>query len=353
MALYDKIDEETPDDADYIETPTPGSIAEVRLGPLTDPGVDTGHTFRVRAKGTGTLTTRLVQGEGGGGAIILPSRGPRKQPQGLSRIQWKNSLAEGLVFAYVGSNPIFHKAGGKWSIDQLTSAEPSDHAGIAGRYLNGARAFIPDISGVTPWTLATIVRRHADGWWGDQVLFAGDSGRSNSSQQILLSGGGLGDTTKQFAGFVWTGSLNYVYSGSRLTARKWSIVVLTCDGSTLTIATDDAPEASISVANAGAFVYPYLYVGQSAPADQVLVSTALAIRVHRAWSRDQRASFIANPWQLFAPSRSSRLISLPGAIATRVQALTSTPTTYEFALTEGEAAQITDYTDLRLRFEAN
>jgi hypothetical protein len=63
--LWDKIDETTAVDSDYIWTPTRGSEAEVKLGTITTPLPASGNTVRVRAKDDGTsstLTTKLVQG---------------------------------------------------------------------------------------------------------------------------------------------------------------------------------------------------------------------------------------------------------------------------------------------------
>ncbi len=71
--LYDDIDETTPDDNDYIQSSNnpSGDTYEVKLSPLTDPGVDTGHIIRYRystgMSGTGKpseidLVVRLMNG---------------------------------------------------------------------------------------------------------------------------------------------------------------------------------------------------------------------------------------------------------------------------------------------------
>lgn len=63
MSLWDKIDEVSPSDTDYIYTATSNDIAEVKLDTFTAPL--TSGIVRVRAKddGTGrTLTTKVVQG---------------------------------------------------------------------------------------------------------------------------------------------------------------------------------------------------------------------------------------------------------------------------------------------------
>lgn len=59
--LYAMLDETTADDGDYIYT-TSTSTAEVSLTNAGDPAVSTGHIIRYRAKGTGTLTVKLMQG---------------------------------------------------------------------------------------------------------------------------------------------------------------------------------------------------------------------------------------------------------------------------------------------------
>lgn len=59
--LYAMLDETTADDGDYIYT-TSASTAEVSLTNAGDPAVSTGHIIRYRAKGTGTLTVKLMQG---------------------------------------------------------------------------------------------------------------------------------------------------------------------------------------------------------------------------------------------------------------------------------------------------
>jgi len=61
LTLFGVLDEVVADDADYITT-TSASTAEVGLGSATDPLLSTGHTIRYRAKGTGTLTVKLMQG---------------------------------------------------------------------------------------------------------------------------------------------------------------------------------------------------------------------------------------------------------------------------------------------------
>jgi len=48
--LYQKIDEVTPSDTDYITQPTSGGTAEVGLGDVTDPSSNSTHVIRVRAR---------------------------------------------------------------------------------------------------------------------------------------------------------------------------------------------------------------------------------------------------------------------------------------------------------------
>jgi len=64
--LYNKIDEEPYSDADYVQSPQSAAdkAFTVGLGSLTDPGVHTGHTVRIRALvGTsGTFKFELLQG---------------------------------------------------------------------------------------------------------------------------------------------------------------------------------------------------------------------------------------------------------------------------------------------------
>jgi len=59
--LFSMLDETVADDNDYIVT-TSTSTAEVGLSSASDPAVSTGHIIRYRAKGTGTLTVKLMQG---------------------------------------------------------------------------------------------------------------------------------------------------------------------------------------------------------------------------------------------------------------------------------------------------
>lgn len=61
-SLAAAIDEVTADDADYIST-TYGSVCEVALGSLADPGVSSGHKVRYRiAADAGAIVVRLRQG---------------------------------------------------------------------------------------------------------------------------------------------------------------------------------------------------------------------------------------------------------------------------------------------------
>ncbi len=67
--LWDKIDEEPYDDGDYVISPKSASAGEaftVGLSPVTDPGVHTDHTLRIRAQVSGvsgTFKFELLQGE--------------------------------------------------------------------------------------------------------------------------------------------------------------------------------------------------------------------------------------------------------------------------------------------------
>lgn len=60
-ALYAAIDENPHSDTDYINT-TSASTAEVKFAVPNTPEINTYHTIKYRAKGEGTLETRLYQG---------------------------------------------------------------------------------------------------------------------------------------------------------------------------------------------------------------------------------------------------------------------------------------------------
>ena len=65
--LYQKIDEEPYDDGDYLISPksASGKSFTEGLSGLTDPGVHTGHTLRIRARASavsGTIKFELLQG---------------------------------------------------------------------------------------------------------------------------------------------------------------------------------------------------------------------------------------------------------------------------------------------------
>lgn len=62
--LYAMLDEETPSDADYIETETADDTCEIKFGALNDPEVSTGHKVRYRVMGNGVsgVTVKLVCG---------------------------------------------------------------------------------------------------------------------------------------------------------------------------------------------------------------------------------------------------------------------------------------------------
>jgi hypothetical protein len=60
--LFATIDEASPDDSDYIRSPTDPVNAPVvvKLGPLTDPAISTGHIFRYRYGKSGSATIDIV-----------------------------------------------------------------------------------------------------------------------------------------------------------------------------------------------------------------------------------------------------------------------------------------------------
>jgi len=65
--LWSKLDEVTPDDADFITGTGPTKTAEVLLSSVTDPGVHTGHVWSLRLKATGSgagekVSVALYQG---------------------------------------------------------------------------------------------------------------------------------------------------------------------------------------------------------------------------------------------------------------------------------------------------
>ncbi len=62
--LWSKIDEETPNDADYISAPyNPSAYCILGLTSGVDPGVDTGVKLHIRGGGaTGSMSVRLYQG---------------------------------------------------------------------------------------------------------------------------------------------------------------------------------------------------------------------------------------------------------------------------------------------------
>lgn len=60
--LYTMIDESVADDADYITTSS-NTVTKIKLETATDPGDNSNHALRIRARSTsGTLTVRLVEG---------------------------------------------------------------------------------------------------------------------------------------------------------------------------------------------------------------------------------------------------------------------------------------------------
>lgn len=87
--LYAAIDEVTADDADYIGT-TYGSVCEVALGSLADPGVSSGHKVRYRiAADAGGIVVRLRQG-----ATTIASWTHNPAPTSLSTFEQTLSGAE-------------------------------------------------------------------------------------------------------------------------------------------------------------------------------------------------------------------------------------------------------------------
>lgn len=358
MALYDKIDEAAPDDADYIETFTPGSIAEVKLDSLTDPGVDTGHTFRVRAKGTGTLTTKLVQGSG----AVIPLARMRSARQGVARQIARAPITEGLVDLWYGGSPEASlvrsspalvvgtnsriQAGpdglalttdsgftqqGRWLALNSNLLFPSNDTATIVMFRRLTKT--PAVSGVSfGYNSGNPDRVLAHVPWSDGNVYW-DFGNSTSGSGRLGAAYGTRDTNPETLVFI---------AGPKKGREIWRRGVR-LGNSTSSTASRASNTSSFGIGSAG------LNSLATSDDEQIYLIAVFA----REWTDAECMAFARNPWQLLTPVRTSRLISISNVVAIRNQALTDTVTTYDFALTEGEAANITDYTDLRLRFEAN
>ena len=66
--LYTSIDEVSANDADYIYAPSL-SLCEITLGDLSDPGVNTDHIMRYRAKGDGSTDLAVTLRDRNGDTI--------------------------------------------------------------------------------------------------------------------------------------------------------------------------------------------------------------------------------------------------------------------------------------------
>lgn len=352
MSLFDKIDETAASDADYITTSTAGSVAELKLGPVADPGVDTGHSIKVRASGSGTLGVDLVQGNGAS-MMIWTSRTRQRQPQ-ASRINWGNSATRGLVDAWVGSVPTRTEKGQTTSIQTAGAFS----VGPGGRNFTttatGTKTGLRLAASYTSWfpsaSTATIVvcYRYTDTTARASALFGADQSTGRrilahapySDGNVYWDFGNTSGGRLVVTGFSKTTNVEtMIFIAGPVTGRQvWRNGVLLGSGASSDSASVTAPLAlgTADIASAGA--------------DSDNVEFYAFATLAREYSAGEAATVSRNPWQLFAPTKRPIYFQTQKLIASRTIPLIATPTDYRRELLPAEAALITDYADLRVRF---
>lgn len=365
--LFSKLDETTASNTDYITTSTAGSVAEMQLGSVTDPGVDTLHSIKLRASGSGSLQVDLVQGSGALLPALVGLRDYNRPPppgaqarrgRKIRHLWWATGTrdrravsaapslldaagdAHGLFGSGTGANP----SGNFVSEADREDAIYFDPAGTG--QLASTQLKVGDSGGsgapnVGAFSIIARVWRSSVSL-DTVVIYGGGSAsvglRTNSSGQLEL---------------LRTNQALIGTSSGTLSAATWHTVGVAYDGTNGTFYIDGKPAGTFSSSSSFTHTTQH-YLGAGASGEWVSNIT-MRMRYLAVVGEPAPDAFFAAvhaaPWrELFAPGPSPRLIPAAKPIASRIIPLIATPTDYRRELLPAEAALITDYADLRVRF---
>ena len=339
------IDETTASDSDYIETTGTGNSSIILLGSGGDPGNDNNHKLSYRASSTSeTLNVDVVQMV----PSIVTSKQPwRRQPQGavgpnkeigvlsattFSANNWQkfgggtcNPLPSGMAF--VGDNTDNYALN---SVSIYSRPPLFIVAHFRRTATAGSGAIIHALS-TSAATGAFFALRSSASGVGVTVFFRCNDADSfyevGTDTSVIPMGydhcvvgvvGGLSDSSA----YVYVNGKKY---NSAIAVGTLSALYKTYTNQTVTALKRD------SVSSYG----PYS-----------VYSVAYGAGITESLARN----ISLNPNLIFRPRKKVSYFDAPNVIATRTPSLTSSPADYSIDLTSGEAAAITDYTKLGLRF---
>lgn len=347
------IDETTASDTDYIETTGTGNSSIILLGSGSDPGNDNNHQLRYRASSTSeTLNVDVVQMAP---AIVTSKRKWNRQPQVPARINVTNSLTRDLLYVQNGRYGTT-KPGVIIPTSISSGVSIGACSGGSGyTFSGGAKSVIyPSLPGnigaSDPFSIVVYCAVTASpslaGYFGVGTYIG-----APGADRALLS-------------YQGTNNRNIYFFGEGRDANsgvEWSI-----DGKPqMVVATRATGSSTIKFYKNGVYV-------SSATLSGSLASNAYRKPrlgdMGRGWNSsptgvifqsayftsELSANYINSLWmdkfQIFQPRKQIQYFDAPKLIATRTPSLTSSPSDQTIDLTSGEAAAITDYTKLGLRF---
>ena len=348
--LYGQLDETSASNTDYITTTTAGSIAELQLGSVTDPGVDTLHSIKLRASGSGSLQVDLVQGSGAL-LTIWTSKTRTMQPQGAVGVNWANPIAHGLMIA-------IHPAAGNQNLalNKPSSTGPAKTVAAGLQSFNFIGTNTPIDTGFSDSAITAcsgVFFVHSPNISGGMGNLISPRTSVNGGVLVVVSGGGTPPDQTVAMQVVHGGVLALTGSGSSVAgavnARYVSLGFSDVVSGSCRYFIDGAFNTSVSSAAVNQISPSYKIGRDDWDSANATCNLAVAFWWNRALSDAEMISVQRNPWQLFAPERRPRHIPAAKPIASRTIPLIATPTDYRRELLPAEAALITNYADLRVR----
>lgn len=223
------------------------------------------------------------------------------QPQEVGDVDWGNSLLQDAEFVMLGSqifwNPLnrtLTRVGGQES--GVTSA------GLGQRLTSTQYLSYPANvanGGTGPWTLAGLFMPVSGATDGAAIAGMAEApGSSTFDRSIRFLAG-----TYEWGAYLFDGSAKSAVSGVVPVNGRTDCVIGTTDGASTLVVAANGREGSVAVTSGGfaGYTSAEICLGQ---ANNISLGTMLVpifVRTRGYWSASQRASFLANPWQVFAP----------------------------------------------------
>jgi hypothetical protein len=225
-----------------------------------------------------------------------------RQPQGVARINWSNSLTRGLVFEQTGQiNPPLSKSGVLLAVDDglLTARYTKASSTYALRTGLNIASY--------PLTIAVRVRSLTTPTTGNaQILFNLSRSDNTALQELYLGDNGINILALSYnAGTSSQASISYTHSTSSYYNAAGIFVASNSRFVYLNGSLSSADTANVSISNP----VTSAYLGVEALAGSRSAATYFdGYMPHcavwaRALSVAELDNYYRNPWQLFAPSR--------------------------------------------------